>query len=125
MTRLNVLDAINIMVERILNMTTYEAEKLLSELSHDELKMVISRLANLTPDVFYYSEKFSKNISDMPEKELNSGVKLSTMGQALMFLGTSASKNLQVNDVMEVKFTSLQHSGIDLGDYKVTVERLK
>ena len=101
-------------------------EHRLAQVDPDLLRSMLSRLANLTPEVIYFSETMMRNINeDFPEKTIDDGVKLSPLGQGLLMVACAAEVTMpEVGQSMLATFTGLRHGDQNLGNFTVEVTRL-
>lgn len=97
------------------------AERVLAKLPPEQLRPILSRLANATPNVCYWPENWLK---DFPDKHAEDGRKMSRMEEAAMFMANAAANHLAPGDTAEMRLGGISHGEVNNGDFIVTVKRV-
>lgn len=99
-----------------------EAVAFLNTLPEEELRPILSELANKTPKSVYYPKNF---LEGFPEKTTEDGKKMSGLGMGAMMIANFAAEELvQIGDEMQCEFTGLSHGNKDNGNWRVVVKRI-
>lgn len=92
------------------------------------LRTIISRLANLTPNHFYYSHEIKAYVNDEENLlTLKNGDTIHGVGLGAFNIAAATNQDKRLNnkgDKILFTFWGVQHGNGDKGNFKVTVERL-
>jgi hypothetical protein len=110
----------------------------LAKLDPDTLRQLLSKLAIHTPNSVYFSADFCADLQKLAAKEplgeleeggeVKKNVQMSNFQAAVMFIAAAAYGDGRITNVGD-SFTgtvhTLVHGGVDIGNYRVTVEKLE
>jgi len=105
-------------------MTRDEAEDYLAGLPPEELRPVLSRLANFTPDSVYYSEDFGTTMAGIPGKVTTDGTNMGPLAQGLLMVACTAEQVLGEGGEVKATFTAAKNGTGIIGDWEVIARRI-
>lgn len=89
------------------------------------LRKIISKLANLTPNVFYYSNKTALKINGglqkVADKKGNGSTPISLASLSLI---CAAKQIMKDGDTLEINLTGITDGGEELGNYHVSIHKV-
>lgn len=87
-------------------------------------RWIISRAANLTPEVVYYADGWPARINEKLVKvDSQEGGKQSVFSTAAVAIACAAHERLKVGDTMTAKLSGVTRRDVEIGDFEVTVRR--
>lgn len=92
------------------------------------IKKIIGKLAELTPNTVYFSNSFMVRVNDSTEKlAVKRGENFTSLGVAATSICCAASQEMRLNqgDTAEMTICGVTEGGNEIGDYIVTVRKIK
>lgn len=90
------------------------------------LVRVISAMANLTPNTVYFPKGWPETVNDVADKvESEKGGNKSALTNSAISVACAASVYMKEGDEANFQMTSVSFGGKDVGDYDVTIKRLR
>ena len=92
------------------------------------IKKIIGKLAELTPNTVYFSNSFRVRVNDSTEKlTVKRGGNFTSLGVASTSICCAASQEMRLNegDTAEITICGVTEGGNEIGDYIVTVRKIK
>lgn len=92
------------------------------------IKKIVGKLAEFTPNTVYFSDSFRVRVNDSMEKlAVKRGDNFTSLGVAATSLCCAASQDKRLNegDIAEIKICGVTKGGNEIGDYVVTIRRIK
>lgn len=100
--------------------TVQEAVRMLEALPENELRKIISGLANHTPNAVYYPKDF---LSDLPGKQDEEGNEVGRPGQAGLFMASALADCVEPGQTVTIEISGVSHGNIDHGDWTIVATR--
>lgn len=92
------------------------------------LKKIIGKLAEFTPNTVYFSNSFRVRVNESTEKlAVKRGKNFTSLGVAATSICCAASQEMRLNegDTAEMIICGVTEGGNEIGDYIVTVRKVK